>query len=187
MRGLAILVGILLMVVAFAALFLIILLPTMSPENPLGLSILETLVCDPGHKAEVRVVVTHDSDGTGYTPQLTCIGREGERTDASAKHLIVGLGTFLVPFLIGLFMVIAGAQRAARNAQRPQTQWKEGSVPETGFGSGFATARANRDTNSNASATLKAKLKELEDARASGLITREEFEKLRQEILDKLV
>jgi hypothetical protein len=234
MRGLRIVLGILLMVIAFGALFLFVLLPTMAPDNPFTLRLLETFVCDSGQKAEVQVRVTHDSDGTGYTPILTCIGREGERIDASGKHFGIGMITFIVPFLIGLFLVIVGAGRNRRSA--PQTQWMPGSNP-VGFSSGavsssssFSSGGTVFNTSSpkievkdgvlnvdgieirmdglkpehlqffegkspivmstsmgmSGAVTLAAKLKEIQEARDSGLITSEEYDKLRQEILDKL-
>jgi hypothetical protein len=226
--------GILLMLIAFAALFLIVLLPTMSPENPFVLNMLEAVVCDPGQKAEVEVQVTHDSDGTGYTPILTCIGREGERIDASGKHFGIGVVTFIVPFLLGLFLTIAGAGRRSRIT--PQTVWMPGSNPQqVGFTSGAVSSSSmssgtvfnsspkievkdgvlNVDgieirmdglkpehlkvfeglspvvmtgsmSASGGAVTLAAKLKEIQEARDSGLITNAEYDKLRQEILDKL-
>jgi hypothetical protein len=228
--------GILLMLIAFAALFLLVIFPTMQPENPFVLNLLEAVVCDSGQRAEVEVQVTHDSDGTGYTPILTCIGREGERIDASGKHFGIGVIAFLVPFLIGLFMTIAGAGRAARGSRStPQTIWKEGSVPQVGFTSGALSSSSagsgtvfnpsphvevkdgvlnvdgieirmdglkpehlkvfeglspivmsSSTSASSGAVTLAAKLKEIQEARDSGLITSAEYDKLRQEILDKL-
>ncbi|MBZ0288857.1 MAG: SHOCT domain-containing protein [Anaerolineae bacterium] len=227
--------GILLMLIAFAALFLIVLLPTIQPDNAFALNLLQSLACDPGQKAEVEVIVTRDSDGTGYTPYLTCIGREGERIDASGKHFAIGMISFLIPFLIGLFMTIAGAQRRSRPS--PQTIWKEGSIPQEGFTTGVVSSSSssissgktfnpspkvevkdgalNVDgieirmdglkpehlqvfqgqspvimssgmTSASGAVTLAAKLKEIQEARDAGLISSEEYDRLRQEILDKL-
>jgi hypothetical protein len=222
--------GILLMLVAFAALFVIVLLPTIDPGNAFALDLLQNIACDPGQKAEVEVVVTRDSDGTGYTPYLTCIGREGERIDASGKHFGVGIISFTVPFLIGLFMTIAGAK--SRSQPSPQTMWKEGSIPHEGFTTGVVSSSSSFSSGTSfnpspkvevkdgvlnvdgleirmdglkpehlhvfqgqsplimsggsGASTLAAKLKEIQEARDAGLISSEEYDRLRAEILDKL-
>src|SRR5258706_6189001 len=118
---------------------------------------LEAVVCDPGQKADVQVRVTHDSDGTGYTPILTCIGREGERIDASGKHFGIGVITFIVPFLLGLFMTIIGAGRMKRSA--PQTIWMPGSNPQqVGFSSRTVSSSGmSRGTVFNSSPKIEVK------------------------------
>ncbi|MEO8613490.1 MAG: SHOCT domain-containing protein [Chloroflexota bacterium] len=237
MRAFRIVLGILLMFIAFAALFLIVLLPTMQPESPFVLNMLASIACDPGQKAEVEVRVSHDNEGNGYTPILTCIGREGERIDASDKHLSISVITFIVPFLLGLFLVIIGAGRNRRKT--PKTVWMPGSNPQqVGFSGGAASSSStfssggtvfntsspkievkdgvlnvdgieirmdglkpehlkmfegmstpivmSSSMSTSGAATLAAKLKEIQEARDSGLITNAEYDKLRQEILDKL-
>jgi hypothetical protein len=236
---LGITLSILLMVVAIVAMIVLIVLPLAMQDDPAVLNMMAAIACEPGQRAEIDVIVTEDYEGTGYTPQLWCIGREGERVDASGKHLLIAMVVFGVPLLLGIFTIIITASRAQKRGFRtipPQTEWKQGSKPE--YQEGFTTGRVSSSSSfssgpvvstgsfaevkdgvlniagmkipldglkpdqiqfvtgmitgdmsgadgSNAT-TLAAKLKEIQDARDAGLITAAEFDRLRQEILDKL-
>lgn len=229
-----ILLGVLLIVAAIGLLLVLVVLPILpgSNDNPAVLSLFASILCEPGERAEIEVVVTRDSDGTGYTPYTTCVGREGERTDASGKHLLIALLAFIVPFMIGLLMLIVNAN--ALN-QQARDSWDTGKevirVTRDGFSSAGASGSSfsasgfggsprieitdgvlkvdgvnvldgltadqrkllqnmsplvmhNMQSGDN---TLVSKLKEIQEARDASLISADEYDRLRQEILDKLV
>lgn len=231
-----ILLGIILIVAAIGLLLILVVLPVLpgSNDNPGVLNFFASILCEAGERAEIEVVVTTDNDGTGYTPYTTCIGREGERTDASGKHLLIAVAAFTVPFLIGLFMIIFNARQARREVidtwqtgqemirviqdgvktgsasassfstsgffGTPQIEFKDGvlkvdgvEIPMQGITPDqlkvFQTTSPVMmgGTMQTSAGNLAAKLKEIQEARDAGLITSEEYERLRQEILDKLV
>ena len=228
--------GIILIGIAVVALLILAVLPVLpgTNDNPAVLNFFAGILCEPGERAEIEVRVTTDREGTGYTPYTTCIGREGERTDASGKHLVIVLAAFTIPFLIGLFMIIFNANRARReitdtwqsgqdvvkvmqegfkaaNASAasfstsgffgsPQIELKDGvlkvdgvEIPMQGLSADQLKAFQTTSpvmmggTMQTSAGNLAAKLKELQEARDAGLITSEEFDRLRQEILDNLV
>jgi hypothetical protein len=231
-----ILLGIILIAVAIGLLLILVILPILpgSNDNPGVLNFFASILCESGERAEIEVVVSTDSEGTGYTPYTTCIGREGERTDASGKHLIIAIAAFTVPFLIGLFMIIFNARQARREVVdtwqtgqemvrvmqdgiktgtasassfstsgffgTPQIEFKDGvlkvdgvEIPMQGMSADqikvFQTTSPVMmgGTMQSSAGNLAAKLKEIQEARDAGLITSEEYERLRQEILDSLV
>lgn len=233
--GLRILLGIILIVAAIGLLLVLVVLPVLpgTNENPAVLSFFASILCEPGERAEIEVVVTEDYEGTGYTPYTTCIGREGERTDASGKHLIIAIATFTVPFLIGLFIIIFSARQVRREVVdtwqtgqdvarvmkdgfsssntsassfstggffgTPKIELKDGvlkvdgvEIPMQGLSADQLKAFQTTSpvmmggTMQTSAGNLAAKLKEIQEARDAGLITSEEYESLRQEILDSL-
>jgi hypothetical protein len=114
-----ILLGTLLIIAAVGALMALVFVPLLPgmTDNPTLLNLMASLVCEPGERATMQIIVTHDSDGTSYSPDVTCIGREGERTNASGKLFLIGAGVFTVPFLIGLFLVIFNPRAFRREVQ----------------------------------------------------------------------
>jgi hypothetical protein len=183
-------------VVALLVLVVVPLLPGMS-DNPVVLNIAASILCQPNETAEIEVVVTTDSDGTGYTPHVTCIGREGERTEQTGKlFLIVGV-IFTVPLLLGILVLnLRGMRREVREvvgvgqdmmsvlrqASKGNPAAGSPSSIDAGLSSDFWQGAREQSNTGN----LVAKLKELEAARDSGLITQAEYDQLRKEVLDKL-
>lgn len=169
--------GCLLILLSMAGLCVIIVLPVLPflESNQTIDSILQPLVCEPGEKIERDQYQTAGSrGGTVFTMNVYCINSEGSRRGATDRWTLIGAGIFVVPFLVGLFGVIFGASRSAQKAVA------EGSLGVTPGGQVVTKSPASSDTSS----TLAKKLNELEEARDAGLITADEYERLRQEILN---
>jgi hypothetical protein len=227
--------GVFLILAAIALLLVLVILPILpgANDNRDVLKFFASILCEPGERAEIEVIVTRDSDGTGYTPYTTCVGREGERTDASGKHLVIAMAAFTMPFLIGLFMVILNANALQRewreNAWRPdrdstrnarvgfpqvkvvhgaspemfaaspQVEMKDGVLKVDGIeirmdGIDPERVKMFQGTSSvmmggaqTGTSSLAERLKEIQEALNAGLISQDEYDRLRQEILDKLV
>jgi hypothetical protein len=182
---LRIVLGIALILVAIVTMLILVVLPVLpgQSDNPAVLNFMASILCQSGERTEIEVVVTHDSDGTGYTPYTTCIGRENERTDASGKHLLITLVAFTVPFLVGLLLLIVNFGRAKRDVQDVLQTGQE--LIQIGR-EGFSLASV-ASVNVGGTGGFADKLKELEEAHSAGLITSDEYDRLRKEILDKMV
>jgi|GEM_PF-3330313 len=225
--------GVLLILVAIAALLVLVVVPMLpgSNDNPAVPNFMGSILCEAGERAEIEVVFTTDNDGTGYTPYTTCIGREGQRTDASGKHLGIAVIAFVVPFLIGLFTLIFSPRRLRREVtdawdiggevvQTARSVFGEVKTVSGGFTSGFGSPQVevkdgllNVDGveirmdgirpdqvklfqgvsagmmggSASSASSLAERLKEIQEALNAGLISQAEYDRLRQEILDKLV
>lgn len=185
------LAGFLLMGVGFAALCILTVLPVLPPfaQNETIDTIIGTVVCQPGETVLRDQYQTQDSDGTGYSMDVYCINAREQREDVTGKWFLISIGAFLLPFLVGLFSFIFASNRASKNV----------AVPTTGFSVDPLSGRVNLGSSSspisgfNQSAvsfsagkkSLSDRLKEIQDARDKGLITEEEYDRIRQEILDK--
>ena len=209
-----ILVGILLMVVAFVALFGIIVIPVLPPtqDNATVNNYLTPLLCQPGEHLIREQYVTHDSDGTGYSMTPYCVNSERQREDVTGRWVLIGGGGFIVPFLLGLLITIVSAARRQQNALFQ-------SVPNSYGGTDFAVFSSGNNTKTigfgdgaikvngfeikmdgltqdkiNAlksqmqanmgGGDLTTKLKQLQEAKDNGLISSDEYDRLRQKILD---
>lgn len=207
MSKLVLIIGIILMVISFPILFLGIA----GTENPTVERILQSSVCRPPEKI-VQVIgpYEYDSFDNSYGQSITfyCEIEPGQRRDVTLPAVGIIGGAFVVPFVLGLMMVIAATssmtRRAARNYSagftpvgpfgntQPSTvidlRGNSGEIPphaqkilENVFGNAFnwATTATNPDS-------LSEKLTQLQDARDKGLISEEEYQRVRQAILDTM-
>jgi len=175
MKLLSVLIGIVLIVLGFAVLFLFIVIPSFYrsiDQAPVLKSILQPILCQSGEALTSTQIISHDEQGTGYTADFSCVNTRGQSRDVNGMAWLYGVGGFLVPFLIGLALVIvAGRSRKAASLATPTyIQGTQGWYP--GQQGGMAGP---------ASAIVR--LKDLKSALDAGLITQAEFETKRQEIL----
>ncbi len=212
-----ILVGIILIVVAFVILFGIIVIPVLPPteDNVSINTYLQTLLCNPGEKFVRDQYQTRDSDGTGYSMTPYCVNSERQREDVTGKWVLYGGGGFTVFFLIGLIFVISGASGAAgrRTGQLFQA------VPNSFGGTDFAMFNSGGSSPKNidfqdgvlkvngfeinmgnlspekidalkaqmktiGAGDLTTRLRQLQEAKDKGLISSDEYDRLRQKVLD---
>ena len=166
---------IILSVVGMCAIIVIPVLPFLDDSETID-GMLQPLFCEPGEKIERDQYTTPGSrGGTAFTMAVYCVSQESSRRDVTDRWTLIGMGAFLVPFLIGLFAFIAGI---GRNARRGAV------VPSSPIIVGGQMLSGSIPPNSSSGASLTQRLKELQEARDAGLISAEEYERLRQEVLD---
>ncbi len=136
-----VLLGVLLILVACAALVVIIVVPVLPPleDNATVDTYLAAILCKPNEKMVREQYTTRDVEGTGYSMTPYCVNSERQQEDVTGKWVLVGGGGFVIPFLLGLFLVIAGASAAARRQSEKIIQ----SIPKSYGGSGFSVINAS--------------------------------------------
>jgi len=106
---------------------------------------------------------------SGITP--TCINPQGQRRDVTTRWITIGVSGFTITFVIGIvleFVLILNAiRRRIARAVRPQTVGVVVPPPPVAV-------------------SLSDQLSQLDAAQKAGLITYDEYERLRQEILKKM-
>jgi hypothetical protein len=245
--------GVALMLLAFAALFSLVVLPVLGPfrDNAILMSLQAAISCPAGYTFENEFTTYRPSPGetidaaTGY-----CISPEGERiqqtADEQGSFIMVAMGSFAIPFVVGLLLFIFAVN--AMTTRRVRTTFQTGNLP---FGLNTNT-RQSRDGNtsvtyvsatadqvdpktaewikntmgidldelqasgrlhqgdtpviytsnwhnnpspdsstsatpgSNSSTSLSERLKQIDDARAQGLLSLDEYDRLRKNILDDM-
>lgn len=238
--------GCLLMILAFVALAALVVLPVIGPfrDNSTLMSLQAAINCPPGYTFENEFQTFRPRPGetiesaTGY-----CISPDGEtRTqltaDEQGRFFIIAIGSFVVPFIVGLFLFIGAVTRATTGKLVGKTMFGDQNlaVPVgeansraqafvnsriyTQVASGQTKVDANtaewvkkltgvdidyapdgsvqitmpgQDTPMTVQSThfggvtLSERLKQLDDAKAQGLISQAEYDKLRQAALDELL
>lgn len=255
MRRIGCLLGVFLILVAVVALFAVVVLPVIPGvgDIPILMNIQGALFCPAGQ------TYGHDRSSYSVRPGETflalesyCVNEDGDQIaftqEQDSQRLVVSALSFVIPFLIGLFLVIFSLSSAARS---PAALASAASVvgrpivvqPSPGGGGqpGFTVQRSvqtldmsdqsldtikqmtgfdiQRDADGsvriqmpgmdeamtfnqssdqplvfsatssnlgNSSGTLADRLKQLDQARDQGLLSAEEYEKLRQSILNSL-
>ncbi len=170
--------GCLLMILSMLALCGIIVIPVLPPfeESAEIDGYLLPLLCQPDENIERDQYSGPGSrGGTSYSMDVYCIDKDGERRDETGRWGLIGGGAFVLPFLLGLVMLIGGLNRNARLTTSTLTVYPSGSQVNLG-GSSFPSGEG---------LSLSERLKQLQDARDAGLVTVEEYERLRQEILNE--
>jgi hypothetical protein len=173
--------------------------PIVISDNQSILNIMQPFLCAPGEDITMVVVVTHDFEGTGYSGDFDCHPADAASYDVTAKAFILGAASFTIPFLIGLFMCIAAFNRAVRGVISTRTVeinsgWNQPSMstavsnafhsmnqPPNSMGFGASAPAAPAPAAGNAELTQR--LKQLRDAYDAGMISHEEYERTRAELL----
>jgi hypothetical protein len=241
------LLGVLLILFAAVALFAVVVLPVIPGvgDTPLLMSLQGALFCPAGQ------TYGHDRSSYNVRPGETflalesyCVNSDGEQVaftgEQESRRFITSALIFVIPFVLGLFMVIGSISSAARSPRiafataglpgaagavvgRPQVlvqrdvqtfdmsdQSREQIKQMTGFdiqrtgdggvriqmpgmaepmtfnqGSDQPMVFTSSSTNVG-SGTLVERLKQLEEARDQGLLSADEYDKLRKAMLDNL-
>jgi hypothetical protein len=156
----------------------IVVIPVLPPfETNAGIdNMLRPLLCQEGETIERQQYTERARrGGTSFSMNVYCIDQNATRRDETVRWFVVGAGFFVVPFLIGLFAIIFGSSRGAR-------AFTDSLMPNVSVqnASGYTPMGASQ------SPSLTQRLKEIQDARNAGLITAEEYERLRKEALDSM-
>lgn len=180
--------GCLLMFVSFAALCVLVVLPVLPflSESPALDNVLKPILCNTEERIEREQYSSRTrDDGTSYSMNVYCVYQNGQRRDVTDRWQVISLVSFLAPFLLGLFGLIFGLNRAAKNR----------TITATTATINLMGANPSRIKLENMLAampkptkqSLTERLKQLEEARNAGLISAEEYDRLRKEILDDVV
>jgi hypothetical protein len=184
MEGIMARLGCLLETLSMIALFLLIVLPVIPlfEDSEFFDNILKPVVCPDGEIRREQYQTT-DSEGTGYNMNVYCEDNEGDEVDVTMQWFGIGIAAFLIPFLIGLFMMITGFNKGVRGMMggMPQVQGYDG-YESYGTPASFGSPMGAKPTSQAKSLTEK--LQELEDAKRQGLINEVEYQQMREEILN---
>lgn len=145
------------------------IIPAVIPDSQAVLDILERFYCDnPGDQLSAEQIITHDSDGTGYSADYTCMGRDERPYNVTGKAIVLTIIGFTVPLLLGIFFFISAGSRLNRQIQPQvlQTYPSLGQIEAIG-----------------ASPDLPARLQQLKDAYDQNLMTTDEYNRKREELL----
>jgi len=161
-------------------------------------------LCKPGEQLVTEQGGESYSYSTGYSHNqyYYCVNDAGTRRDVTleaAKRFVGGflpsLGTLVIPIIsgglctVGFFLPLLGFIFSRR--RRLQTATSQyvfaGANPSTAYPLSSATPWSQSPpASSSLSASLTDLLRQLEDARKSGLISEDEYNRMRQEILNSM-
>jgi hypothetical protein len=167
---------------------------------------LTSLLCDPEER--LTEVSSASNTGQGNNTSFYCEFSNGQRRDVTAGAVGIIAGAFLVPFLTGLFLVIGAGMGMAKRRVQEFTQTIMSTIPQEGGGVQTIDLRGGSTANIPPEAMerlqevfgklgmafstmgemnrddLTDRMEELKDALDKGLITPEEYESVRQRLLD---
>ncbi len=199
-----------------ALMFFTAVAPDVRAGNESIANLQNALFCDPGERyVEVLGGTVTDSFGRnrGRAFSAFCVNAEDQEREVTGRSFALMAGAFAVPFLVGLLLGVGSLIAITRSASRatiqsavpmfsnqPGESFSQVSVmtvdgqqveslpPEAAevlkqvMGSFGATA----SQFASGSNDLAGKLRQLQEARDAGLITEEEFSRMRQQIMDKM-
>lgn len=171
--------------ICFAVMFLlfIIVFPALIEfkEGSLFYSVYETLACGTNNEnLEItREVGTSSDGGTSFTAHFHCFDNKTERwVDETGKMFLIGGGGFTLLLIVGIVLTIQASHSWMNQMHKPvQTIPPHQQFSHHGYEAGNFTQSPNPQIS------LKDRLNQLDDARAINLITTEEYEQMRQEII----
>ena len=206
--------GLLLHSVAFCILLGLAVLPVIFENNSTLMDLQETVYCSNGETFVQDFHTQTDLRGTVRGGQIYCVDASGNQRNVTGKaFLYAGVG-FAVPFVVGLLLLIGGSAALTGSGvrgvlKRAKTQPTTSGAPplvvrmnHTGtaprdfspenpeeFQQLFdvIAQQADRAGINSANDTLSERLRQLEDARSANMISSEEYERLRREILDNMI
>ena len=185
-------IGILLIFAAVGFL-LFSLIPAMTDDSQFVLDIFEPIYCGAGEQLSAERVVGRTSDGgVGMTAYYTCMRPNESTYDATGKMFLITGGVFTALLLLGIALLVFARRSAdsAVYAGGAPVRYVTVSVQDA---SGGAPASAPEDLfdlplNANppaAAPDLQEKLRQLQEAYDHQLISRDEYDRKRTEILSE--
>ena len=166
-------------------------------------------LCNPGEKLEEEGGAESYSPGVGYgrTVQYYCVNAAGTRREVTGEFvqgMLGDVGSALMPMLSGglitiispliltfgfILAILGFVFSRRRGAAVTQYVYTEHGIPNT-FNVSSRQAPSSTFSfptpRSPQSGDLSAKLRQLDEARQSGLLTEDEYQRMRQEILDSM-
>jgi hypothetical protein len=176
----------LLIVLAVVALLLIIVIPVLpfTKDNESIDTLMQPLMCQPGERVIREQYTTTDSEGTGYSMNVYCMGRDEVRQDVTGRWVIMGIVAFVVPLLLGVLVINLGARRVAKASSSAFANTSSYSFPSVSSAAMTAGVNGGEPPDDD-DKSLTERLEELEQARSMALITEDEYQRLRKAVLDE--
>jgi hypothetical protein len=169
---------ILLAVVALMATIVIPVLPFFEDNESIDTA-MQPLLCQPGERVIREQYTTTDSDGTGYSMNVYCMGRDEVRQDVTWRWVLIGVVGFVLPLLGGLRLITVAAARTAQQSGATMVSLGvSAEAPAPGV-------TAHQSPAADPDQSLTERLEELEQARSLGLITEAEYTRMRKAVLDE--
>jgi hypothetical protein len=220
-----ILLGVFLILAAVGLLVVMVVVPVLpgTAENTTIDRYLAQILCRPGETVVREQYTTSRRDGTGYSANIYCLNNENQRRDETGKWVIISAAAFVIPLLVGIFVLNLGRLRVHKvvfdsnidGSSIPGvtfTQFRTGiggaspieglEINEGSVKFGGMEIRVDSLTpervqalrqqmqsvvqNGASGGNLAEKLRQLQETRDAGLISSEEYEGLRKEILDNV-
>src|SRR5690242_4297335 len=124
MRRIGCWLGVFLILFSFLAMAALVVIPVLpfGENNPALMSVKAALLCSPGQQYVMVGRNYSDNRGSGRTFQVYCVNADGTRVSVMEKDFLVSIILFLVPFLIGLFLVIGLTASASRRQMQRAVQ-----------------------------------------------------------------
>jgi hypothetical protein len=144
--------------------------PAVLEDSQAILNVLEGIYCDPGDTISARRIITHDSDGTGYSAEYTCMRPNETTYDATGKSILITIVGFTVPLFLSIMFFSSIASKATGRVAAPTYQGQ----PVMISGAGVIAAT-----------DLKSRLQQLDEAYNQHLLSKAEYDRMRQDILNE--
>ena len=186
--------GVLLILVGIGALVFMLSPLFLTDKQPI-LNILEPILCAQDEKLTLQVITASYRPGeTSISGDYDCVRANGTTYDVTDKSFILGAASFTVPFLIGLFMTIGAFNRAVRGVIPTRTVeintgWNTPSMSTSVSQALNSMSAPSNSVGFNTPAPpaeeteLTKRLKQLRDAYDSGMISNEEYERTKADLL----
>ncbi len=204
MRRVIVILGVVLMVLAFVILTLFIIAPAViSPLDnaPFLKGILQTMLCQPNERLTASYSTYNTPTSSTRSTDLTCVDSRGNEREVSGQIIGIGMVGYLVPFLSGLFMSMLGASAGKKTqVYVPSTTRSSKYNPNAERLEALVEAQMKSNGGSNGGQTgqtyfpahdfgehrpLTQRLQELKDAYNAGLVTEAEYNEKRKELLNE--
>jgi len=171
-------IGIILIIISFAIMSVFIIIPAIAPSlddiAPIR-DLFQTMFCAQHEKISADYDVYTRPGEYDRSMTLSCVNSENQQRDVSGQPILYGIVGYLIPFLVGLVLTIVGGGN--RWSRAPVTF--SGGFTSTGDTQGYSSNYQNSPTS------LTDRLQELKLAHDAGLITQEEYETRRKDIINE--
>lgn len=181
-----IVLGVLLDIFAVVALIVVVVLPAVTDIKtiPSVNNMLQSVLCKTPETLRVEQHVYRYRPGsTSYSATYYCENETRQRNVTDTATLM-GIAAFVVPLLLGVFLIINGAMGAVKQ----RTMTAVGMYDLSGMGVNMRVSNLSglSTMSSGARGSTTDRLKALKQAYDQGLITEAEYETKRQSILNEM-
>lgn len=183
--------GSLLMLLSFV-LMGFFMLPLIFEDNETVMDWQTAVVCGQGERFTTAFTTQSDLRGTVRGGQVYCVAEDGTQTNVTGRTMLYALIGFTLPFLAGLVLTMRGMAGAALRVAGSAVQIDRQTFPLDPKSTDVNAILRNfgvslddvQPSDPDGGRTLTAQLQDLQAAYDQRLLTREEYERARQQIID---